>query len=244
MSFQNIKMKEKKQNEDSYKAKTPETENGVEQNLEGELTDSQENQPSPQNTDANEQVQNLDAEAVSHAEIDNVIQFDEAKKNIENRSPDQEDDDYDDADIVDEDTAEQDPSFLPGPLVEYRFKKLLLVGGIALGSVFLAILAKNVSFLVLMVGSVYYGYEAFMVAKKYHKGEILEVPVVCTAVKAAQFRNQVSVTFVEEDEEENMHYYKFSVPDKRAEENFVVNAPYVIYFDISNPSFLMAYVLI
>ena len=95
--------------------------------------------------------------------------------------------------------------------------------------------------------SVYILWKGFNVGRRFRSGAIREIAVCCTGVKSSRYRNSMTVMFQTEElpgSEVPQKYFRFSNQPRSAENDFIVDHPYMIYFDIENPQTLLAYVSI
>ena len=95
--------------------------------------------------------------------------------------------------------------------------------------------------------SVYLLWKGFNVGRRFRSGAIREITVCCTGVKSSRYRKSMTVLFRTEEvprSEVPQEFFRFSNQPKSAENDFIVDHPYVIYFDIENPQTLLAYISI
>ena len=97
--------------------------------------------------------------------------------------------------------------------------------------------------LLLLLFSMYFIWRGLVVERKYRSGEVVELVATCTGIKPSFYKDRISVSFAAEAEDsEDITYYKFVVPNKKLQDDFIVGAPYVIYFDRNAEHVLMGYV--
>ena len=138
--------------------------------------------------------------------------------------------------------VDEQPFFIPTPLILYQRKMYITAAAFALLAAALYVAFKNLTPLVFLMGSAYMVYKGISVERDFKNGNLVEVGVVCVAVRPSAVRDRVSLTF-KANEEDGGSYYRFVVPAKKyVSEEFIVDSPYVIYFDVSNPHALIAYV--
>lgn len=181
----------------------------------------------------------------------NVVQFPSETQKIQKKDAIKEKvyheeyvDDEPEEETVQEEELAHDPNFVPQPIIEYRNKKFLAAGLLLFLATLMAVVLRNMSPFILVVGSLYYMWDGITAARRYHMGKIYEVAVICSGVKASERKNRVLVTFREEKDDGTFYYHKFYVQGAKNEDAFIVNAPYVIYWEDSNPNYLIAYIVI
>ena len=132
---------------------------------------------------------------------------------------------------------------LPSVLVNYRNKNyfgafmLLVIGGV------LSFCVKDWKPMVLFTFFMaYFVWRGLSIANDYRKGRIVEIVATCTGIKPSAYMDRITVTFAAASEDDTLVYYKFVVPTKKAEEDFIVGAVYVIYFDLAMQHSLMGHV--
>ena len=133
---------------------------------------------------------------------------------------------------------------LPTQLVNYRnknyFAALMLIG---VGVVFSVFVHDFKPILLFLLFSSYFIWRGIVVEREYRSGRIAELVATCTGIKPSFYKDRIAVTFAAEaEEEDNFTYYKFVVPNKKLQDDFIVGAPYVIYFDRNSEHVLMGYV--
>lgn len=132
---------------------------------------------------------------------------------------------------------------IPAPLQRHAVKQYAGAVFVAFISAVFAVYLKGPAPLFILLGSVYMAYLGYTVKRDYRRGEIVELGVVCTGVKPSSVRDRVMVTFrTKVDGKER--FYKFYVPSKQSQDEFIVDAPYVIYYRQNAPEALIAYVLV
>ena len=133
---------------------------------------------------------------------------------------------------------------LPTQLVNYRNKNylggLLLIG---VGVAFSVFVHDFKPVLLFILFSMYFVWRGLVVEREYRSGQIAELVATCTGIKPSFYKDRIAVTFAAEaEEEDDFTYYKFVVPNKKLQDDFIVGAPYVIYFDRNAAHVLMGYV--
>ena len=129
---------------------------------------------------------------------------------------------------------------LPSELVNYRNKNFL--GAVMLFAIGISIclfVHEWTPIFLFAFFAVYFVFRGLMVAKKYRDGVIVEIVATCTGLKTATYRDRITVTFAAPSESGSLVYYKFIVPSRKAEEDFIVSATYAIYFDQYSPHALI-----
>ena len=142
-----------------------------------------------------------------------------------------------------EDFLENTSTALPTPLVLYQRKLLCISGIILVGALFFSFHFRNYAPLILLLGSAYMLFKACLVQRHFLSGQIVELGAVCTGVSVSKIKDRIHVTFrtaAEEDGNGEPGYLKFAVPMRSSQDDFIVDAPYVIYFDQTNPHSLIA----
>lgn len=143
-------------------------------------------------------------------------------------------------DNTDTNDSDEQPRFLPTPLHAYQRKLYVGSAVIGLAGVSTALFLHSYAPLLLLLGTLYLAFKAFSVRHDYFTGTIVECGVVCSSVRPSQIRDRVSVTFRSHDGD-NASYYLFVVPRRHDADEFIPDCQYVIYFDVSNPHALLAY---
>lgn len=158
------------------------------------------------------------------------------------------------------DSNDQIPMSVPDSDAENSdFKEVLLPSALSLHSLKLKMIAvvfcvagiavtlylKSYGPLSLLAFALYFMYRGISIKKRYQNGLIREVAVLCTGVKSSNIRDRMTVTFRTEDDEEadcHQEYFKFTNISKRKADDFLLNYPYLIYFDLENPQALLGYI--
>lgn len=140
-------------------------------------------------------------------------------------------------------TDDSDILTLPTQLVNYRNKNFLFGFGILSFGLAVSVAAKDVKVVLLLaIFSMYFFVRAAVVARHYASGRIVELVAVCTGIKPSQFRDRISVSFMVTSEANQTAYFKFNVPSRRSQDDFIVGASYVIYFDKTVKNVLIGYI--
>ena len=101
---------------------------------------------------------------------------------------------------------------------------------------------KNLSPLLLCICSLFFIYRAFSINKDFKSGKIVEMPVLCTGVKASSFRDRSIVIFRSFNSEGNEDKaYQFNIPSKKTADEFLENNTYMIYFNPQSENVLIAW---
>lgn len=127
---------------------------------------------------------------------------------------------------------------LPDGLFNQVVKQVVAAVLLTICVVTVAIYTKDPRYLVAISIAVALIYMAVMIVLDYHKGEILEVPLICTSVNSRIRKNATRVVF--RTGEEFPTYYEFVLSGHR-ERDFQANFTYVVYFRKSNPKELLGY---
>ncbi len=143
-------------------------------------------------------------------------------------------------DNIDKDNTEN-LYVLPTLLANYRGRLLIYAGLIGVVSIFFAVFFRYYGPLVLLFGSAYLCCKASRVEADFCAGTIVEAGAVCTGISVSRLKDRVHVSFRTTDEEKPA-YFKFAVPQRSSQDDFIIDAPYVIYFDITNPHVLIGFV--
>ena len=134
---------------------------------------------------------------------------------------------------------------LPTELVNYRNKNFYAAGILLVIGVVVALYVKDWKPLMLFIlFCAYFVWRGMVVAKDYSSGKIAEVVATCTGIKPSFYKDRITVTFAAEDQDGALSYFKFVIPTRKAEEEFIVGATYVIYFDRVATHTQMGYVQI
>lgn len=110
------------------------------------------------------------------------------------------------------------------------------------GVLFTAVLRSWSALIVCSLASVYLAFRALRVEHDYNSGRIVELAAVCTGVRPSFYKDRLTATFTAETEDGTSAYYKFIVPDRRLLDDFIVGAPYVLYYDREAKNLLLEYV--
>ena len=182
------------------------------------------------NISQNTEIENSEDE---YLEADNVVELDALGEQDENSGSES-----------GEDVPPDGDSDIPGAVLEYRKKQYFVAALLAGVGIFASFVFGHLSPMVMLIGTVYYIFIGRHAVKDYREGRICELAAICSGVRASPIKNRSIVTFRAELEDGSFKYYKFFVPGRNAEEQFIVNAPYAIYFSIDNENYLIGSVLI
>lgn len=134
---------------------------------------------------------------------------------------------------------------LPTSLVNYRNKNLLMsAASLAAGLLFSATLRTWSAFIICLLASVYLSFKALSVEHNYNCGRIVEIAAVCTGIRPSFYRDRLTATFTSDNADGDSSYFRLFVPDKRLQDDFIVGAPYVLYYDRDSKNLLIGYVQI
>ena len=168
---------------------------------------------------------------------DNVIAFQKIQEQAGSNVMQNSDTDEEKADDGSDD-------YIPTAIIQYRQKQFFLAGLLAGISLLCCLVFRSFSPTVFLIGTVYYAHVGMNAVKMYKQGEIYELAAICSGTKPGQIKNRTMVTFRVELDDGGFTYFKFYLPGKKVDDDFIVNAPYVIYFSKNNPQYLISYVLI
>ena len=134
---------------------------------------------------------------------------------------------------------------LPTQLVNYRNKNYFVsVAVLVLGTAFSVYVHEWTPTLLGALFAVFVLWKGATVSRRYSSGRIIEVTATCTGVRPSFYRDRFTVTFAAQSDDDGFIYYKFTVPNKRNREEFVVGAMYIIYFDRDIAQSLLGYILL
>ena len=134
---------------------------------------------------------------------------------------------------------------LPTSLVNYRKKNIYMsILSLAAGALFTMTLRTWAALLICSFMSIYLAVKAVRVEHDYNSGRIVELVAVCTGIKPSFYKDRLTATFTAETDGGTQAYYKFAVPNKRLQDDFIVGAPYVLYYDRELKNLLIGYVQI
>ena len=132
---------------------------------------------------------------------------------------------------------------LPTSLVNYRKKNIYIsVLSLAAGALFTMTLRTWSAFLICSFIAVYLAVKALRVEHDYNSGRLVELAAVCTGIRPSFYKDRLTATFTAESDDGTLAYYKFTVPNKRLQDDFIVGAPYVLYYDREMKNLLIGYV--
>ena len=139
---------------------------------------------------------------------------------------------------------EREDAPLPYALAGHRLKLYAVATVFVVAGIAIAIYLKSFAPLLLVLFSGYFWWQGFNVLRRYRSCLIREVAVLCTSVKPSRIRDAMTLTFRTVGDEANpdQEYFKFLNQPKRTADEFVVNSPYVIYFDTESPQTLLGYI--
>jgi len=134
---------------------------------------------------------------------------------------------------------------LPTQLVNYRNKNYFAsVAALVLGFGFSLYVGDKMPFLLCTLFASFFFCKGISVAERYHKGRIAELTATCTGIMPSFYRDRFTVTFAARSDGDDYVYYRFIVPNKHNQEEFVIGAMYVIYFDRETVRTLLGYLLL
>ena len=132
---------------------------------------------------------------------------------------------------------------LPTLLVNYRKKNIYMsVLSLAAGVLFTVTLRTWSAFMICSFMAAYLAVKAFKVEHDYNSGQIVELTAVCTGIRPSFYKDRLTAPFTAESDDGTLAYYKFTVPNKRFQDDFIVGAPYVLYYDREMKNLLIGYV--
>ena len=134
---------------------------------------------------------------------------------------------------------------LPTQLVNYRNKNFFVSAVTLFFGFGFSIYVCDAAFLLLSaLFAAYFLWKGASVSFRYHNGRIAELTAICTGIMPSFYRDRFTVTFAVQSEADDFVYYKFVVPCKRNQEDFIIGARYVIYFDRNAVRSLLGYLLL
>ena len=134
---------------------------------------------------------------------------------------------------------------LPTALVNYRKKIIYMsVLSLAAGVLFTITLRTWSALLICSFMSVFLAMKAVSVEHDYNCGRIVELAAFCTGISPSFYRDRLTATFTAESDDGTQAYYKFTVPNRRLLDDFIVGALYVLYYDREQKNLLIGYVQI
>ena len=127
---------------------------------------------------------------------------------------------------------------LPTALAEREIKLYLAAIVTALLSVVISITLMSVHFLLLLPLAAFFVYLALSSRIDFRDGKIVEQSLLCYNVqRAARMSSDRYISFCTSDEVPT--YYRFRLKDKKA--TFFPGCPYLVYYHVRNPEYLIAY---
>ena len=134
---------------------------------------------------------------------------------------------------------------LPTQLVNYRNKNYFVSAAVlVIGTSFSIYVCEWTPTLLCALFAVFFLWKGATVSRRYSSGRIIEVTATCTGVRPSFYRDRFTVTFAAQSNNDGFIYYKFTVPNKRNREEFVIGAMYIIYFDRDADQSLLGYILL
>lgn len=135
---------------------------------------------------------------------------------------------------------------LPYAIRRYQVKLLFVSSIFLIAGLSISLHLRAISPCLLCLFSVYLCWRALCVGERYKSGRIREIAVLCTSVSPSRIRNTLIVTFRTEVENcpSGQEYFRFINQSKSEIGNFLVNHPYVIYYDTTDPQTLLTYVTV
>lgn len=133
---------------------------------------------------------------------------------------------------------------LPTQLVNYRNNNYFVSAAVLiLGTAFSIYVREWTPSLLCALFAAFFLWKGATVSRRYNSGRIIELTATCTGVRPSFYRDRFTVTFAAQSDDDFL-YYKFTVPNKRNQEEFVVGAMYIIYFDRDSAQSLLGYILL
>lgn len=127
---------------------------------------------------------------------------------------------------------------LPTALAEREIKLYLAAIATGLLSVVISITLMSVQFLLLLPLAAFFIYLALSARMDFRDGKIVEQSLLCYNVqRAARMSSDRYISFCTSDEVPT--YYRFRIKDKKA--TFFPGCPYLVYYHVRNPEYLLAY---
>lgn len=136
---------------------------------------------------------------------------------------------------------------LPEPLSAVIFKNYLVAVIISALIVLFAVTSGDFRLLALLIMPAYFVVRAMSLSKAYKNGQIAGRRMVCQSMQRSVVLDGVIVTFLNDSDsgiDDEQKYHRFNVPGRRSADNFTVGAEYMVYFNVSDPSALVAYSLV
>ena len=134
---------------------------------------------------------------------------------------------------------------LPTQLVNYRNKNYFAsAAALVIGFGFSLYVGDKMPFLLFALFSSFFFCKGISIADRYRRGRIAELTATCTGIIPSFYRDRFTVTFAALSDGNEYVYYRFIVPNKRNQEEFVIGAMYVIYFDRDTVRNLLGYILL
>ncbi len=129
---------------------------------------------------------------------------------------------------------------IPSVLSDLRIKRYIVGGLMVILSIGFSIMCREWKMLFLALFGGWFIYNGYIIRNKYLNGQIEEKLLVCTSVRKSMVQDTVTVCFRTNDEHPS--FYQFKVVGKKKSDEFMPEASYVVYYESSNPSQMMAYI--
>lgn len=133
---------------------------------------------------------------------------------------------------------------VPQAIIGHRNKLFLVSCAFFVASISICLYLKSYEPLILLLGTGYFAFQGVTVVSRFNNGYIREIPAICTGVKVSTIRDRMTVTFktlLDDESDDGEEYFRFMNLPKRKSDEFSVDHPYIIYYDIDSPQTLIAY---
>ena len=153
-----------------------------------------------------------------------------------------------DVESVNKETAGDEPEQInglpedyafPDPLARLRARQFFYAAVFLLASACGAVSMKDPYILLGSLVAAWFAWYAGTLESKYINGKIIEQTLICTSCRRAALHDAAEIGFSSCDEVPV--YYRFQIAGKNKLRDFVPGNTYVVYYDKSNPSQLLAY---
>lgn len=144
---------------------------------------------------------------------------------------------------MDNKTTNNPENELPDALIRFRASLFFAAFLIALSTLILFLLLKNISCFVLLLGSLYFIIRGRNLSNAYYTGAIIEQVAICESVRMSPIHSdKISVTFsFFINDEKDPKYRSFILYGRNKVEDFAVNGTYIIYYYKDNPKQIITY---
>lgn len=136
-----------------------------------------------------------------------------------------------------EESGEESVPF-PSALLSLQMRGYLIGALVFIFSVGFAIIWRDYKVLLVGLFSFWFIYNAYIIKKRFYRGEIEELPLICVSANAVTMRNVAVVNF--RTAEEPPAYYSYTLTGKRHADNYIPGNVYLVYYYKDTPSQLLA----